>query len=97
MQSEAAKTFLKTQSVAIQNTDSIMLVTDLAIYSKSTAVLKIATQVKGFWFLMAAFYIIPTSFRDTLYSIIAKRRYIWFGKLDSCRIPTNVEKNRFLV
>lgn len=97
LQSKAGIEFLKTQPETIQNTDSIILVTDSRVYSKSTAAIKIATKLKGLWFLMGVFYIIPSFIRDAIYTYIAKRRYKWFGKFDSCKTPTPEEKDKFLV
>ena len=96
LQSGAGIEFLKTQPEAIQNTDSIILVSNSKVYSKSTAAIKIATELKGLWFLMGLFYIVPTFIRDTVYDYVAKHRYQWFGKFDSCKIPTPDEKDKFL-
>ena len=97
LQSEAAKEFMESQPKNIQKTDSIILVTADGVYSKSTAALKIANQLKGFLFLMSFFFIIPAIIRDLVYDFIAKRRYRWFGKFDQCKIPTPEERDKFLV
>ena len=34
--------------------------------------------------------------RDGVYSFIARNRYRWFGRKDTCRIATPAEKARFL-
>jgi predicted DCC family thiol-disulfide oxidoreductase YuxK len=41
-------------------------------------------------------YILPQFIRDSLYSLVAKNRYRWFGKQDYCRIPTKDLQDRFL-
>jgi predicted DCC family thiol-disulfide oxidoreductase YuxK len=41
-------------------------------------------------------YIIPRFMRDTLYRLVAKNRYKWFGKKDQCVVPTDDLKERFL-
>jgi predicted DCC family thiol-disulfide oxidoreductase YuxK len=38
----------------------------------------------------------PKRIRDSLYRLIAARRYRIWGRLDSCRLPTPEEKARFL-
>ncbi|WKK79186.2 thiol-disulfide oxidoreductase DCC family protein [Marivirga arenosa] len=80
----------------IKNTDSIILQVDGNFYQKSTAALKIASQLGGFWKLFYVFIILPPFLRDFIYDIIAKNRYKWFGKRDVCRLPTPELKNRFL-
>lgn len=97
LQSEAAIEFMKSQPENIKNTDSIILVTAEHVDSKSTAALKIAKQLKGMWFLTSIFFIVPVAIRDFVYDFIAKRRYRWFGKFDTCKIPTQEEKDKFLV
>lgn len=96
LQSVAATAFLKAQPETIQNSDSIILVTSDGVYSKSTAALKIAIKLKGLWFLMGIFFILPAFIRDAIYDFIAKKRYQWFGKSDRCRIPTPEEQNLFI-
>ena len=96
LQSEASKVFLVKQSAAIQNCDSIILITEDKVYTKSTAALKIAQKLDGLWFLMGGFWVVPKFIRDAIYDQIAKRRYRWFGKLDYCRIPTVQEQDLFI-
>ena len=96
LQSEASKVFLVKQSAAIQNCDSIILITEDKVYTKSTAALKIAQKLDGLWFLMGVFWVVPKFIRDAIYDQIAKRRYRWFGKLDNCRIPTAQEQDLFI-
>ena len=40
--------------------------------------------------------IIPTIIRDAIYMFISKNRYKWFGKKDSCIIPSKEIEDRFL-
>lgn len=94
LQSEIAKNYVS-QSV-IENTDSIIYQDSGQLYTKSTAALKIARHLDGSWKGFYAFIIIPKFIRDFVYDLIAKNRYNWFGKRDSCRMPTQDIKNRFL-
>ena len=96
LNSEAGIDFIKTQSEKVKNTDSIILITKDKVYSKSRAAIKIASKLSGLWFLMSLFYIVPSLIRDSIYDYIAKNRYQWFGKLDSCKVINVKEKNKFL-
>ena len=40
--------------------------------------------------------IVPRPIRDAVYRWIARNRYQWFGKRDTCRLPTLEERERFL-
>jgi predicted DCC family thiol-disulfide oxidoreductase YuxK len=63
---------------------------------RSDAVLRVWRRL-GFPFsLLAAFRIVPRPLRDAVYSFIARRRYAWFGKRETCRVPTPAERARFL-
>ena len=76
--------------------DSIVLIEEGIIYTKSTAVLKIAKYLNNGLALLYLLIIIPKYFRDSIYNFIAKNRYRWFGKKDKCMIPSYELKNRFL-
>lgn len=56
------------------------------IYRKSDAVLKLSRHL-GFPFNLTYYLIlIPKIFRDKIYDTIARNRYKWFGKCESCKI-----------
>ncbi len=64
---------------------------------KSTAVLKILFQLGGGWTLFAIFASgIPVILRDLIYNFIAKNRYKFFGRRQTCRLPTETERKLFL-
>ncbi|NVJ89514.1 MAG: DUF393 domain-containing protein [Flavobacteriaceae bacterium] len=63
---------------------------------KSTAALKIMKEFGGFWCFVQISYILPEFFRDAIYDVVAKNRYKWFGKKDSCMIPIPELKAKFL-
>ncbi|ASV66642.1 MULTISPECIES: thiol-disulfide oxidoreductase DCC family protein [Cytobacillus] len=77
-------------------TDSFIYIEDDRAYDQSTAVIKVLQQLRGMWKLIAAFSIIPKPIRDKMYQFIAKRRYKWFGKKESCRLPSPEIRKRFL-
>jgi predicted DCC family thiol-disulfide oxidoreductase YuxK len=76
--------------------DTIIYQEDNQIYKKSDAVIKILTRIGGFWKSMIVFRFIPTFIRDSVYDYIARKRYGWFGKRDSCRMPANEEREKIL-
>ena len=97
IQSDAGKKLLTELSIDTLKIDSILLIEKNTLFTKSTAVLKIAKQLSGLYKLGYAFIIIPPFIRDTIYDFIAKNRYKWFGKKEACRIPSKEERNKFLV
>lgn len=65
-------------------------------YIKSTAALHIARQLNMPWPLLFAFIILPRFIRDRVYEFIGSHRYQWFGKFDSCWIPDNESRKKFI-
>lgn len=96
LQSDAAKEILLQFNLKNLNTDTVILVEDNKIYDKSTAALKIAKKLDGGFKAFSVFFIVPKFLRDWIYVFIAKNRYKWFGKRESCMIPSPELKNRFL-
>lgn len=96
LQSDIGQALLKQYGLAAQNINSIILIQQGAAYYKSTAALKVAMQLNGLVKLLYIGIIIPAFIRNTVYDVIAKNRYKWFGKKDSCMLPTPHLKNRFL-
>lgn len=97
LQSEIGKEITQHFNIDTNFIDSIILVESKTNYAiKSTAALKIAKQFGGLWWLFQIFWLLPTSFRDFFYDYIAKNRYKWFGKKESCMIPTPEIKSKFI-
>ena len=65
--------------------NSIVLIENNKVYYKSTAVLRVIKKLSGPIKLLYIFIIIPPFIRDSIYSVIAKNRYRWFGK-KSCEV-----------
>lgn len=63
---------------------------------RSDAALAMASSFGGPWRLLAVLKIVPRPLRDTLYTFIAKRRYRWFGRRESCMVPSADLRKRFL-
>jgi predicted DCC family thiol-disulfide oxidoreductase YuxK len=65
-------------------------------YTKTKAALRVAKELKFPWNMSYVFIIVPPFIRNISYSIIAKYRYKWFGKRQTCRTPTPEQRARFL-
>jgi predicted DCC family thiol-disulfide oxidoreductase YuxK len=76
--------------------DSFVLIQGDVAYSKSTAALLVAKQLKGVVKSLYVFRIIPAFIRDGIYNFIARNRYRWFGRKESCMIPSVDLRARFL-
>lgn len=97
LQSELGQTILKYIGINSINLDSVVLYNPgVAYYIKSDAAIEIANSLGNFFSFALYFKIIPRFLRDPLYNYIAKNRYKWYGKKESCLIPTTQLKAKFL-
>lgn len=76
--------------------DSILVIDQHRVYNSSDAALHISKHLNGLWSILYVLKVIPKPIRDVVYKFIAKNRYAWFGKKDSCMIPSPEIRNRFL-
>lgn len=76
--------------------DSVVLVDDSGIHTRSAAAIGIAKRLGFPWSLAIIASVFPSFLRDGFYNWIARNRYRWFGKQTSCRIPTPELASRFL-
>lgn len=76
---------------------TLILIENEKYYSKSIAALRISKELKFPWNCFYVLIIVPPFIRNIAYRIIAKYRYKWFGKRDSCRVPSPQSKSRFLI
>lgn len=76
---------------------SVVLHVDGRSYRKSSAVVRILWRLGPLGLIAGtALWLIPRPMRDFGYAIIAQNRYRWFGKKETCRMPTPKERSRFL-
>lgn len=96
LQSETGQQLLAQQGLDRSCMDSFVLIEDGRSHTESSAALRVARHLSGAWPLCFVFIILPRFVRDPLYRFIARHRYRWFGKNESCLVPTPEIKNRFL-
>lgn len=75
---------------------SIIYWEDGRIHRRSDAVLFALPRLGGVWKLVRLLRVIPRPLRDFVYDFIARNRYRWFGKRETCRLPGPGERERFL-
>ncbi len=85
----------------IQNVDSVVFVDEPGrpgerVAVRSEAALRVAGYLGGPWKLLKVARIMPAALRDRLYDGFANIRYRVFGKYDSCPIPPQEVRGRFL-
>jgi predicted DCC family thiol-disulfide oxidoreductase YuxK len=96
LQEATGKKIMKEFHIDSDKTDSIVLIDNGRAYIKSGAALRIAKNLNGAYPLLYFFMVFPAFIRDGVYDWVAKNRYRWFGKQESCRVPTPELKEKFL-
>jgi predicted DCC family thiol-disulfide oxidoreductase YuxK len=96
LQSETGQALLEKLGLRKTDFDTMVLVEGERFSLRSTAALRIATYLDGWWWLAAMGLFVPTFLRDFVYGIVARNRYRWFGALEACRMPTPELRRRFL-
>ena len=97
LQSDIGKEITQYLGIDTSKVDSIILYEPNISYDiKSSAALKIMNDFGGVWKLTQVFWIIPEVLRNVVYDFIAKNRYKWFGKKETCMIPPKEIQEKFL-
>lgn len=91
-QSQAGQSLLGQLGIDAHEVDTIFLYQDNRLFKRSAAALRIAQQLPFPWATISIFRIVPAFIRDIVYRWIARNRYRFFGKKETCRIPTEQER-----
>jgi predicted DCC family thiol-disulfide oxidoreductase YuxK len=75
---------------------SMVYVDESGIHDQSDASLQVYRRLGGLWWLLSLARFVPRWIRNPVYRVLARNRYRWFGKRDTCRLPTVEERARFL-
>jgi predicted DCC family thiol-disulfide oxidoreductase YuxK len=96
LQSEKGAELRKEYNVA-DSVDSFIYIENGKANIYSTGALKVCKHLSGAWPALYGLIIIPVFLRDGVYKWIARNRYKWFGKKETCMIPTPEVRRKFLV
>ncbi len=92
----AAGQRLREQYKIPASTDSVIFIEKGKAYPYSGGAIRIAKYLRWPARLLYAFIAVPSFIREPIYKWIARNRYKWFGRKDSCMIPTPEVRERFL-
>lgn len=96
LQSDLGQKVLAENQMSTQEFESILYLKDGELYQQSDAVIEILQDLGKQWRWLHIIKIIPTFIRNKMYQIIAKNRYQWFGKQESCWLPTPELRQKFI-
>ena len=101
LESETAQRLLAERGIARGTSDSLFVVPDWSrnqdqVLQKSTAILFILGHLHGPWKALVALRLIPKPWLDRSYDWVARNRYRWGGRGESCPVPDEAFRTRFL-
>lgn len=96
LQSDAGQRLLEAHRLPTGEFDSFVLIDHGTVSLRSSAALGVVRRLGFPWSLLAIGVIVPRPLRDALYRWVARNRYRWFGRLESCMVPAPEDAERFL-
>jgi len=81
---------------AAEWSETYLLIEEGRGYTASAGYLQLCVVLGGVWRLLQAGAIVPESWRDAAYALVARNRYRWFGKVEHCALLTSQQRARLL-
>lgn len=101
LQSQTGQSLLQRFGEATGDLTTFYVVTNYrsespALLSKSRAALFVVSRLGGFWPALGTFGVLPTAMLDAVYDLIARYRYRFFGRDETCPVPAPEHRQRFI-
>jgi predicted DCC family thiol-disulfide oxidoreductase YuxK len=101
LQSATGQTWLRRFDQSTDELDTMIVISDYRgaaphILSKAGAALLIAKRLGYPWRLAALARIFPDALLNSAYDIVARNRYRWFGRSDTCMLPRPEHRARVI-
>ena len=96
VQSSAGSRLMREFGLDPSDVKTFVLVEGGKPYVKSEAAIRIARYFRGPWKALGAIKVLPRPLRDWAYDVVARNRYRWFGRVDTCMAPTPELRARFV-
>lgn len=96
LQSETGQRLLARFGMDATAFNTVVLADGGRLYTRSDAALEVARRLGAPWSWLAVFRYLPRGLRDAVYDWIARNRYRWFGRRESCLLPRPEWKERFV-
>jgi predicted DCC family thiol-disulfide oxidoreductase YuxK len=97
LQSPAGTRLMHELGLSTENVKTFVLVLDGQAYVRSDAAIRVSRYLRGPWKLLGCIRVLPRAFRDWGYDVVARNRYRWFGRTDSCMVPSAELRARFML
>ena len=96
IQSALAHDLINQHQINNLDVDTFLLIKNKQCFVFSSAALEIAMDLTGPWYMFRIFKLVPSRIRDFFYKLFAKNRYALFGRQETCMVPTEEVRSRFI-
>jgi len=96
MQSALAQEIMNKYEIHNVGIDTFLLIKNEQCFVFSSAALEITKDLSGFWYIFNVLKLVPRRIRDYFYKVFARNRYTLFGRQETCIMPTEEVRSRFV-
>jgi predicted DCC family thiol-disulfide oxidoreductase YuxK len=96
LQSETGRRLLERHGLPADALDTFVLIAGGRCYTRSDTALELVRRLDAPWRWLRVLRIVPRAIRDRAYGVVVRNRYRWFGRRESCLVPTPELTQRFL-
>ncbi len=95
-QSDAGNQLARRYGIDPEKLETFAFICRGRAFVRSDAGIAVAAALGGVWRLAVMLKLVPRFLRDAVYGFIARHRYRWFGRKESCMVPDAGVRGRFL-
>ena len=96
LQSEVGRTLLEEHGLQAGRPGHLRFGRGLQLFHPQRCRAQGGKHFSGGWSLLRVLSLIPKPIRDWGYTVIARNRYQWFGRRETCMVPSRDILDRFL-
>lgn len=96
MQGEVGAGIYRRYGIDPNDPETMVVLDGEELYRDSDAVIAIAEGLGWPWKAAAALRVTPKAWRNAAYAVLARNRYRWFGRRETCWLPDPAMKDRVL-
>jgi predicted DCC family thiol-disulfide oxidoreductase YuxK len=96
LQSPTGQGLLREFGIDPQHVATFAFIEGVAIFVGSDAAIEVAKHLRLPWRMFRVLRVVPRRIRESIYGLVARNRYRWFGKRESCVVPTPELRSRFI-
>jgi len=96
IQSEIGGEIFQSHGLDLTDLQTFVFAAEGKMFLRSDAAIEVVSRFGGAWRIFRIFQLVPKVLRDSIYSFVARNRYRWFGRNETCMVPTAEIKERFL-